>query len=64
MKKFYLMNKAFDLDCNFYNANVQKLDRPYTFSQEFPSLSINTEQNDFPILYLNIRCIKNTLNFF
>ena len=46
-------------DSNFYNANVRKSDTPYISSEVFPSLRINTEQNDFSIFHLNIRSIKN-----
>ena len=34
------------------------MDTPYISSEEFPSLRINTEQNDFSIFHLNIRSIK------
>ena len=53
-----LLDEACHPDSNFYNANVQKLDTPYISSEEFPSLRINTEQNDFSIFHLNIRSIK------
>ena len=52
------LDEACQPDSNFYNANVQKLDTPYISSEEFPSLRINTEQNDFSIFHLNIRSIK------
>ena len=62
-----MLDEACDPDTNFYNANVQKLDTPHFSSEEFPSLRINIEQNDFSIFNLNIRSIKNFLevsNFF
>ena len=49
-----------DPNSNFYNANVQKSDTPHISSEEFPSLRMNTEQNDFSILHLNIRSIKKS----
>ena len=42
-----LLGKACFPDSNSYNANAQKLDTPYISSEEFPSLRINTEQNNF-----------------
>ena len=59
-----LLDEACHPDSNFYNANVQKLDTPYISSEEFPSLGINTEQNDFSIFYLNIRSIKKNFGNF
>ena len=53
-----VLDEARGPDCNFYNANVQKLDTPYISSEEFPSLRLNTEQNDFFMFHLNIRSIK------
>ena len=53
-----VLDEARDPNSNFYNANVQKLDTPYISSEEFPSLRINTEQNDFSMFHLNIRSIK------
>ena len=56
--KVIVLDEARGPDCNFYNANVQKLDTPYISSEEFPSWRINTEQNDFFMFHLNIRSIK------
>ena len=53
-----VLDEARGPDCNFYNANVQKLDTPYISSEQFPTLIINTEQNDFSMFLLNIRSIK------
>ena len=53
-----LLDEIFDPHSNFYNANVKKSDTPYISSEEFPSFRINTQQNDFFILHLNIRSIK------
>ena len=37
-----LLDEACDPDCNFYDANAQKLDTPYISSEEFLSLRITS----------------------
>ena len=59
-----MLHEACDPDSNFYNANVKKLDAPYISSEKFPSLRINTEQNEFSIFNLNARSIKRFFGIF
>ena len=41
-----------------------KLDSPYSSSEEFFSLRVNTAQNDVSIFHLNFRSIKKTFGSF